>query len=104
VTSLAVSRLLNMERQLNHICNRCERSYPTIQNSGISIGTARHYVALHFWPAYTQNKCQIEQRTVVRCLTIKGFKAKDIEMEQTCVYDEEAFQMSARKKRQTPFL
>jgi hypothetical protein len=58
-------------------------SYPTISNSRISIGPARHDLELHFWQAYMQNKCQIEQRAVVRFYTVKGLKAKEIEMEQT---------------------
>jgi hypothetical protein len=43
-------------------------------------------------------KCQMEQRAVVRVLTLKGLKAKEIEMELRSVYGDEALQISAVKK------
>jgi hypothetical protein len=54
--------------------------------------------------ASVDNKGQMEQRTVVRVLTIESLKAKEIEMELTTVYCDEALQMFALPKRQTDFL
>jgi hypothetical protein len=45
-----------------------------------------------------------EQRAALRCLPLKDLKAKDIEMELTNVYNNEALQISAGKKRRTGFL
>jgi hypothetical protein len=49
-------------------------------------------------------KCEMEQRTVVRFLTRKSLKAKEIEMELTNVYGNEVFLISAIKKWRTCFL
>jgi hypothetical protein len=49
-------------------------------------------------------KCQMEQRAVVRLLTFKGFKAKEIEMELTSMYSDEALQIFTVKKWRTRFL
>jgi hypothetical protein len=46
----------------------------------------------------------MEQRTVVRFLILKGLNAKEIEMEFTSVYDDEALQISAVKNWGTRFL
>jgi hypothetical protein len=43
-------------------------------------------------------KFQMEQRAIVRFSNIKGIKAKEIQMELTSVYGDEAFQISAIKK------
>jgi hypothetical protein len=40
----------------------------------------------------------MEQRAIVRFLNIKGIKTKEIEMELTSVYGDEAFQTSVIKK------
>jgi hypothetical protein len=40
----------------------------------------------------------MEKRAVARCLTFKGLKATDIEMELTSMYGEEAIWISAVKK------
>jgi hypothetical protein len=45
----------------------------------------------------------MEQGAVVRCLTLKGPKAKGIEMELPSVYGDEALQISAVKKWRTRF-
>jgi hypothetical protein len=45
----------------------------------------------------------MEQRTIVHLLTLKGFKAKEFEMELTSVYGDEALQISAVKKWRTCF-
>jgi hypothetical protein len=44
------------------------------------------------------DKCQREKRAVARCLTFKGLKATNIEMEFTNMYSDEAFRISAVKK------
>jgi hypothetical protein len=49
-------------------------------------------------------KCQMEQRAVVRFLTLKGLKTKEIEMEITNVHGDEALQIYTGKKWQTRFL
>jgi transposase len=46
----------------------------------------------------------MEQRAVVHFLTVKGLKAKEIEMELTSIYEDEALQISALKKWWTRFL
>jgi hypothetical protein len=46
----------------------------------------------------------MEQRELVCFLTIKGLKAKEIEMKLTSVYGNEALQTSAVKKWRTRFL
>jgi hypothetical protein len=56
-------------------------------------------VALHFCQTYTKKKCQIEQQAVVRLLSLKGLKAKEIETELTRVCGDEKLQISAVKKR-----
>jgi hypothetical protein len=40
----------------------------------------------------------MDQRTVICLLTLKGIKAKKIEMELTSMYDNEGLQISAVKK------
>jgi hypothetical protein len=49
-------------------------------------------------------KCEMEQRAILRVLTVKGLKALEIEIDLTSVYGDEAFQISARKKWRTRFL
>jgi hypothetical protein len=51
-----------------------------------------------------KQKCETEQRAAVRFLTRKGLKAKEVEMELTSAYGDEAFQISAVKKWRTRFL
>jgi hypothetical protein len=51
-----------------------------------------------------EEKCQMEQRTVVCLLSLKGLKAKEIEMEPTSVYGDEAVRISVLLKRPTRFL
>jgi hypothetical protein len=46
----------------------------------------------------------MEHRAVVRFLGLKDLKAKEIQMDVTSVYDDEAFQISAVKKWRTWFL
>jgi transposase len=46
----------------------------------------------------------MEQRAVVRLLALKDLKAKEIPMDVTSVYHDEAFQISAVKKWQARFL
>jgi predicted GTPase len=46
----------------------------------------------------------MEQRAVVRFLTFRGLKAKEIEMKLTNVYGDEALQISAVKKQRMRFL
>jgi hypothetical protein len=46
----------------------------------------------------------MDQRAVVRFLTLKGLKAMEIEMELSRVYGDEALRISARKKWRTCFL
>jgi hypothetical protein len=49
-------------------------------------------------------QCQMEPRAVVRVLSLKGLKAKEIEMALTSVYGDEALQISAVKKWRMRFL
>jgi hypothetical protein len=50
----------------------------------------------HFvFATHTGNKCPTEQREIVRLLTVKGLKAKGIEIELTCVDGDQAIQISA---------
>jgi hypothetical protein len=49
-------------------------------------------------------KCQMEQRAVVRVLTIKGLKAKEIEMELTSMYCDDVLQTLAVEKWRTRLL
>jgi hypothetical protein len=44
------------------------------------------------------DKCQMEQQAVARCLTFKGLKATDMEIEPTSMYGNETLQISAIKK------
>jgi hypothetical protein len=46
----------------------------------------------------------MERRTIVRFLLVKSLKTKEIAMELTIVYDDEALQIFAMKKCQTRFL
>jgi hypothetical protein len=46
----------------------------------------------------------MEQRVVLRFLTLKDLKAKEIQMHLTSMYDNEAFQISAVKKWRACFL
>jgi hypothetical protein len=54
--------------------------------------------------ANVQEKCQMEQRAVVRSFTFKGLKVKKIEMELTNVYGDEALHISVVKNWRTRFL
>jgi hypothetical protein len=46
----------------------------------------------------------MEQRQIVRFFTLKSLKAKEIEMELTSMYGDEALSISAMKKWRTYFL
>jgi hypothetical protein len=58
VTLPVGSRLLKMERELNHIFIPYEIGDPRIYNSRISIRTARDYVALHSWQTHIQKRAR----------------------------------------------
>jgi len=100
MASLFVSRLLKMERLLNHICIPCELGYPTIEKALMSIGRVRHDVALHFWQICRQKVVDGAASSRPRW-TLKDLKAEEIEMELTDVYGDEAFQISAVTKWRT---
>jgi hypothetical protein len=54
-------------------------------------------VALHFWQTYAK---EVPNGAASNCLllTLKGLKAKQIEMELTSVYGDEGLQIFALKK------
>jgi hypothetical protein len=72
--------------------------YPTIQNSRISIGMARHSATLHFWQPPRKRKGRMEQRAAVRLSTLQSLKVKEIETDPTILYDDEALPIFAVKK------
>jgi hypothetical protein len=96
--SLVVSRLLNTERELNQICIPYQIGYPRISNSRISINPARHYLALHVWQARREKKGQMEQRVLVRFLTLKGVNVQEIGRKLTSMDGDEALQISPGEK------
>jgi hypothetical protein len=69
----------------------------------MSIHTARHDVALHLCETRAKKR-QMEQRAVVRVLTLNVLKAQKMQMELTNMYSAEAVQISALKKWGMRFL
>jgi hypothetical protein len=59
---------------------------------------------LSFFAVLQAEKCQMEQGVVVCILTGKSHKAQEIQMNLTCMYEDEVLKISAIKKWQTHFL